>query len=165
MFNNLIAALSRATKHVWVRVKVPLSTGRHGEHLSPFGTTPWTSSKHLNSVPTGRVLFEIGGAPIREELAREGSLLLHYSLFQPLSTIHLLPQFYDRLPTNYLPKWNSSTGLVLHVSETSSYILLNHRKLTLPQFLEQNPLQSALQHNLQPPDGHPIIGWREGQPC
>jgi ribosomal protein L16/L10AE len=25
------------------------------------------------SVPTGRVIFEIGGAPIREELAREGT--------------------------------------------------------------------------------------------
>ena len=24
------------------------------------------------SVPTGRVIFEIGGTPVREELAREG---------------------------------------------------------------------------------------------
>ena len=29
-------------------------------------------SSGMDRVPTGRVIFEIGGAPIREELAREG---------------------------------------------------------------------------------------------
>lgn len=32
-------------------------------------------SYYLLSVPTGRVLFEIGGVPIREELARESTWL------------------------------------------------------------------------------------------
>lgn len=39
-----------------------------------------SSSNHLNSVPTGRVLFEIGGVPIREELAKEGSPLFPLAL-------------------------------------------------------------------------------------
>ena len=30
----------------------------------------------FSSVPTGRVIFEIGGAPIREELARDGEVAL-----------------------------------------------------------------------------------------
>ena len=29
----------------------------------------------LHSVPTGRVIFEVGGVPIREEIAREGDCL------------------------------------------------------------------------------------------
>ena len=28
-----------------------------------------------HSVPTGRVIFEIGGTPVREELAREGEVI------------------------------------------------------------------------------------------
>jgi ribosomal protein L16/L10AE len=32
-------------------------------------------SQIVFSVPTGRVIFEVGGVPIREEIAREGSLI------------------------------------------------------------------------------------------
>jgi hypothetical protein len=31
---------------------------------------------HSSRVPTGRVIFEIGGAPVREELARDGTVML-----------------------------------------------------------------------------------------
>jgi ribosomal protein L16/L10AE len=54
---------------------------------------------HLSlSVPTGRVIFEIGGAPIREELAREGKPA--YSSRNPLLIRHIaLRQASTKLPT------------------------------------------------------------------
>jgi hypothetical protein len=33
----------------------------------------------FSRVPTGRVIFEIGGAPVREELARDGEVVLFSS--------------------------------------------------------------------------------------
>jgi hypothetical protein len=49
-------------------------------------------------VPIGRVLFEIGGAPIREELAREGPRAL--PLLSPHTDISpALRQASDKLPT------------------------------------------------------------------
>ncbi len=33
----------------------------------------------FSRVPTGRVIFEIGGAPVREELARDGGVMLSSS--------------------------------------------------------------------------------------
>jgi hypothetical protein len=61
----------------------------------------------LDSVPTGRVIFEIGGAPIREELARDGTVL-SLSLLR-YTQLHLfyvtcptaLRQAADKLPTTY----------------------------------------------------------------
>ncbi|OJA09069.1 hypothetical protein AZE42_06765 [Rhizopogon vesiculosus] len=51
-------------------------------------------------VPTGRVIFEIGGAPIREELAREGriSQLFHF-YYRNSSPLTALRQAADKLPT------------------------------------------------------------------
>ena len=61
---------SREMKHVWVKEKAPSNSGRPGvwNRLTPL----CTKVKQISSrVPTGRVLFEIGGVPIREELARD----------------------------------------------------------------------------------------------
>jgi len=51
------------------------------------------------SVPTGRVIFEIGGTSIREELARDGKLpwpALFYTNSTPLTALR---QAADKLPT------------------------------------------------------------------
>lgn len=54
---------------VWAKVRAPSSFGQHGATPLLFLTLELTFT---SSVPTGRVIFEIGGSPIREELAREG---------------------------------------------------------------------------------------------
>lgn len=59
---------SRETKLVWVKEKGRSSFGLPGV----FFFVLVHHEAHLRSVPTGRVIFEIGGTPIREELAREG---------------------------------------------------------------------------------------------
>jgi ribosomal protein L16/L10AE len=52
----------------------------------------------ISSVPKGRVIFEIGGAPVREELARDGKLCC--SLVEFLLIVHAaLRQAGDKLPT------------------------------------------------------------------
>ena len=60
-------------KLVWVKGKGHLNTGQHGTGLC-FALS--TAINLYKSVPTGRVIFEIGGAPVREELARDGTYLL-----------------------------------------------------------------------------------------
>ena len=55
-------------KLVWVRERGRSNFGLLGE----FGSFSFTLGSCICSVPTGRVIFEIGGTPIREELAREG---------------------------------------------------------------------------------------------
>jgi len=55
-------------KLVWVRERERSSFGLLGE----IGSFALTLGSCMCSVPTGRVIFEIGGTPIREELAREG---------------------------------------------------------------------------------------------
>jgi ribosomal protein L16/L10AE len=51
-------------------------------------------------VPTGRVIFEIGGAPVREELAREGATY-RFSPVTPLNVYvrSALRQASHKLPT------------------------------------------------------------------
>ena len=39
-------------------------------------TVPLVAHCNSSRVPTGRVIFEIGGSPIREELARDGAFVL-----------------------------------------------------------------------------------------
>ena len=57
---------------VWAAAKVSLSTGQHGASSSVhLHIRSLTLRSHKNRVNTNRVLFEIGGIPIREELARE----------------------------------------------------------------------------------------------
>lgn len=49
-------------------------------------------------MPTGRVIFEIGGAPVREELARDGRVVLFPCRI--LLIVHVaLRQAGDKLPT------------------------------------------------------------------
>jgi hypothetical protein len=59
---------SREMKLVWVKEKGRSSFGL----LGGYSLVLVFHEAHLRSVPTGRVIFEIGGTPIREELAREG---------------------------------------------------------------------------------------------
>ena len=54
------------------------------------------------SVPTGRVIFEIGGVPIREELARDSASLNNILFFYHLTTRtphSVLRQAASKLPT------------------------------------------------------------------
>lgn len=60
----------RGMKLVWVRGKGRSSSGLLGE----FCSFALARRSCMRSVPTGRVIFEIGGTPIREELAREGRI-------------------------------------------------------------------------------------------
>ena len=50
------------------------------------------------SVPTGRVIFEIGGVPVREELARD-SAYYHLSMYCIADTWPVLRQAASKLPT------------------------------------------------------------------
>ena len=67
----------RETKHVWVKERGRSNFGRPGMwptlHDNSDSYELDLLSYYLPSVPTGRVLFEIGGVPIREELAREST--------------------------------------------------------------------------------------------
>ncbi|KAI6045299.1 ribosomal protein L10e/L16 [Pisolithus marmoratus] len=69
-------------------------------------------------VPTGRVVFEIGGTPIREELAREGKLTSLRQAADKLPTTfefitrHSLP----RLGNMVVPPSSSSTATAAHPS-------------------------------------------------
>jgi hypothetical protein len=74
---------SRGTKLVWVKEKGRSSFGLPGVFFFVFVF----HEAHLCSVPTGRVIFEIGGTPIREELAREGRDF-YQSLFYSNSFLH-----------------------------------------------------------------------------
>jgi len=58
-------------RHVWARGRVLSSSGRPGKLPVSFAweLSTWT----LSRCKTGRVIFEIGGGGIREELAREGA--------------------------------------------------------------------------------------------
>ena len=84
-------------KRVWVKER----------ELSSFGQLgPWRFFPSINvlisfstRVPTGRVIFEIGGSPIREELARDGPCLClsfrnHHLIFHAV-----LRQAAAKLPT------------------------------------------------------------------
>jgi hypothetical protein len=66
----------RETKLVWVKAKELLSTGQLGMQFPPPSDRGY---KYPSSVPTGRVLFEIGGIPIREELARDSKPKIVYT--------------------------------------------------------------------------------------
>ena len=61
---------------VWEKEREPLNIGQLGVYNLPQPDP--LIHEIIFSVPTGRVIFEIGGAPIREELAREGT---YYSTF------------------------------------------------------------------------------------
>lgn len=58
---------------VWAREKVHSSFGQPGMLCGPLFVVVYA---HSSRVPTGRVIFEIGGAPVREELARDGTVML-----------------------------------------------------------------------------------------
>lgn len=58
-------------RHVWGREKELLNTGRLGMSFQP-PLVRGLRSHPLRSVNKGRVIFEIGGVPIREEIARDG---------------------------------------------------------------------------------------------
>ena len=49
-------------------------------------------------MPTGRVIFEIGGVPVREELARD-SAYYHLSMYCIADTWPVLRQAASKLPT------------------------------------------------------------------
>lgn len=61
-----------------------------------------------DSVPTGRVIFEIGGVPIREELARDSASFNNlYIIFIIIHWQTALPiQFFDKQLLNFLRKWS-----------------------------------------------------------
>jgi hypothetical protein len=61
-------------KLVWERERVHLSIGQHGRLSAAYKII--CTYGFLSRVPTGRVIFEIGGAPVREELARDGRVVL-----------------------------------------------------------------------------------------
>lgn len=63
----------RVMRHVWVKEKERSSSGRHGQSCRGDMTAHTDS---VCRVSPGRVIFEIGGVPVREELAREG---VHYA--------------------------------------------------------------------------------------
>ena len=70
-------------------------------------------------MPTGRVIFEIGGVPIREELARDSASFNIDFFYHPLTDRHsVLRQAASKLPTK-MEFINGSTlprlgNLVLH---------------------------------------------------
>lgn len=64
--------LQRVMKLGWVKERERLSSGLPGR-ISLKGICFRTFLSSFCSVPMGRVIFEIGGTPIREELAREGN--------------------------------------------------------------------------------------------
>jgi ribosomal protein L16/L10AE len=64
----------REMRHVWVRVRVRSNSGRLGE-VSCSVHAAFNVNVPL-SVPPGRVIMEIGGTPVREELARDGTFCL-----------------------------------------------------------------------------------------
>jgi ribosomal protein L16/L10AE len=66
------ALVVREMKRVWVRAREHSNSGQLG--MAPFILGASTDVR-AHSVPTGRVIFEIGGTPVREELAREGRQL------------------------------------------------------------------------------------------
>ncbi len=75
-------------------------------------------SHKSSSVPTGRVIFEIGGVPIREELARDSKIEIvkKLDLYSYISSV--LRQAASKLPTK-MEFINKSTpprlgNLVLH---------------------------------------------------
>lgn len=61
----------RETKRVWGKERERSSIGRPGE-LGYFSTVIGGLTLYCR-VNKGRVIFEIGGAPVREELARDGT--------------------------------------------------------------------------------------------
>lgn len=67
----LLEPIIRETKLVWGRVKVRSNIGLVGEY--EYVSSTCTTDPAFR-VPTGRVVFEIGGG-IREEIARDGK---HY---------------------------------------------------------------------------------------
>lgn len=58
-------------KHEWGKAKELSNIGLRGTLHLCIRCIPTLILYSLPSVPTGRVIFEIGGVPIREELARE----------------------------------------------------------------------------------------------
>lgn len=58
----------------------------------------WSGSHRLRSVNKGRVIFEIGGVPIREELARDGMPYCFFSDYR-LTQFSALRQASEKLPT------------------------------------------------------------------
>lgn len=66
--------LRRVTKRVWERERERSSFGQPGMYILPLLKIDGLII--IYRVPTGRVLFEIGGVPIREELARESTFEL-----------------------------------------------------------------------------------------
>lgn len=63
--------LVREMKPVWVKGRAPLNTGQRGASSVPSLVCPF-SWMAFTSVAPGRVIFEIGGAPMRPEIARQG---------------------------------------------------------------------------------------------
>ena len=58
---------------VWERGRVRLNFGQRGKVFRVVRTLSSNRTYgHFRRVPTGRVIFEIGGTPVREELARDG---------------------------------------------------------------------------------------------
>ena len=94
------------------------------------------------SVPTGRVIFEIGGVPIREELARDSKIEIVKKL-DLYSYIFL--QFYVKPLQSFLRKWNLLTSQHLHDLETSSYNLNQYWSLPQCQNLSEHLVSKVLQ--------------------
>ena len=69
-FDLLKPPTVRGTKRAWVRAREHSNSGQLG--ASPSFADLQSNDVCVYSVSTGRVIFEIGGTPIREELAREG---------------------------------------------------------------------------------------------
>ena len=98
-------------------------------------------SHQSSSVPTGRVIFEIGGVPIREELARDSKIEIVKKL-DLCSYIFL--QFYVKPLQSFLRKWNLLISQHLHDLETSSYNL-NHYWSLQCQTLSEHLVSKLLQ--------------------
>ena len=71
--DSIYDCMLRVMRRVWVKERGLSNFGQLGPlHCSPSSNALISFSTR---VPTGRVIFEIGGSPIREELARDGPCL------------------------------------------------------------------------------------------
>ena len=91
----------------------------------------------MHSVATGRVLFEIGGVPIRKEVAQEGEFVFSGCVVQALNTWTIQPS--GRQATSCPRRWSSSTGVHYHgwgiclFRQRSLSHRQNHQQLMAPR--------------------------------
>jgi len=114
----------RVMRRVWVKERELSSFGQLGPSRS-FPSINVLISFSAR-VPIGRVIFEIGGPPIREELARDGP----YS-YLSFRNHHLIPLFYSPPPSR--SETPHPNGIYIQILTTTTWQSLTYPSQTCRQ--------------------------------